>query len=48
MSCAHVSAACLHTARRTRTAMPNCLSEDVYQNRWNRIWAVASATCFLP
>jgi len=27
--------------------MPNCFMEVVYQNRWYRICAVATATCFL-
>ncbi|KAF8136092.1 hypothetical protein EV363DRAFT_720558 [Boletus edulis] len=29
------------------TPMLNCFIEDVYQKRWYRIWAVATATCFL-
>ena len=28
--------------------MPNCFMEVTYQNRWKRICAVATATCFLP
>jgi hypothetical protein len=29
------------------TPMPNCFMEVTNQNRWNSIWAVATATCFL-
>jgi len=29
------------------TATPKCFIELTYQNRWKRIWAAATATCFL-
>ena len=32
---------------RRLTPMLNCFIEEVYQKRWYRIWAVATATCFL-